>query len=90
MPEPRVAEPTTEEEEAKEQQKLLQINETSVVLAVFSADVDVTLDERMKRELLRATKKNAPQKMRYELIYVRGSPRSSIAVVDISSPDRKG
>lgn len=83
MPEPKVPEPTTEEEDAKEQQKLLQINETSVVLAVFSADVDVTLDERMKRELLRATKKNAPQKMRYELIYVRDSPWFSVVVIDI-------
>ncbi|KAF7792228.1 hypothetical protein EIP86_003262 [Pleurotus ostreatoroseus] len=69
IPDPKAVEAATEEEEAKEQQKLLQINETSVVLAVFAADVDVNLDDRMKRELLRATKKNAPHKMRYELIY---------------------
>ncbi|KAJ3549086.1 hypothetical protein NM688_g5219 [Phlebia brevispora] len=68
-PEPSPLPQLSGEEEAKEQQKLLQVNETGVVLAVFSADVDVVLDDRMKRELLRATKKNAPHKMKYELIY---------------------
>lgn len=70
MPDADTVAQVVEEDGAAEQQKLLRINETSVVLAVFSADVDVILDERMKRELLRATKKNAPQKMKYELIYV--------------------
>ena len=60
-----------EQEEADETRRLLQVNTTGVVLTVFSADVDVTLDERMRKELLRATKKNAPQRMKYELIYVR-------------------
>ena len=78
IPDPKAVEAATEEEEAKEQQKLLQINETSVVLAVFAADVDVNLDDRMKRELLRATKKNAPHKMRYELIYVRDTHSLSV------------
>ena len=59
------------DEDAEEQRRLFQVNTTSVVLAVFLADVDVILDERMKRELLRATKKNAPQRLKYELIYVR-------------------
>lgn len=61
----------TETKEADEQRRLLQVNETSVTLSVFSAEVNVRLDERMKKELLRATKKNPPTSMKYELIYVR-------------------
>jgi len=40
-----------------------------VVLTVFSASVDVCLDANIREELLHATKKNVPPKMRYELIY---------------------
>ena len=58
-------------EEDEERHKLLSVNETSVTLAVFSAEVEVRLDERMKKELLRATKKNPPTAMKFELIYVR-------------------
>ena len=56
--------------EIEERKKLQQINETSVSLSIFAADVVVTLDDRLRRELLRATKKNPPGKMRLELIYV--------------------
>ena len=70
IPEGRPAAQSAAADENEEIRKLMQVNATSVVLAVFSADVDVVLDERMKRELLRATKKNAPHKMKYELIYV--------------------
>ena len=69
-PEVPIRSHSLEQEEADETRRLLQVNTTGVVLTVFSADVDVTLDERMRKELLRATKKNAPQRMKYELIYV--------------------
>lgn len=72
-PEPIVEEVDEKEQEAEEQRKLLKVAETGVVLAVFSAQVDVRLDATLREELLRATKKNAPTKMRYELIYVRGT-----------------
>ena len=54
----------------------MKVTETGVVLAVFSASVDVKLKETLRDELLRATKKNAPTKMRYELIYVRAEDGS--------------
>jgi Protein of unknown function (DUF3684) len=49
---------------------MLEVNETSVSLAIFGADVDVKLDKKMRNELLRSTKKNPPAKLRFELIYV--------------------
>ncbi|KAI0701855.1 hypothetical protein BC835DRAFT_1435271 [Cytidiella melzeri] len=68
-PEPVPEEALDREQEAEGQQKLLKVTETGVVLTVFSASVDVRLDANLREELLRATKKNAPTKMRYELIY---------------------
>lgn len=53
----------------------LEVNETSVALSIFSADVDVRLEKKMMVELHRSTKKNPPRKLKYELIYV--STRSS-------------
>lgn len=66
-----VVEGNDREQEVEEQGKLLKITETSIVLAVFSAAVDVRLDSNLREELLRATKKNAPSNLKYELIYVR-------------------
>ncbi|KAI0083802.1 hypothetical protein BDY19DRAFT_975723 [Irpex rosettiformis] len=68
-PEHIIEEQDEKEQETEERKKLLSVTETSVVLAVFSASVDVRLDSNLREELLRATKKNAPTKMRYELIY---------------------
>lgn len=65
--------PSEEDDKHKEEEenrKLWDVHKTSVVLAIFSADVAVTLEDRMRKELLRATKKNPPSKMKYELIYV--------------------
>lgn len=78
----------TAENEAEEQRKLLQVNETSVTLSVFSAEVNVQLDERMKKELLRATKKNPPTTMRYELIYVRFYTPEYNALLRLDFADR--
>lgn len=55
---------------AAEQIKLLEVTETNVLLSVFAVDINVKLDEKMRQELQRATKKNPPGKMRLELIYV--------------------
>jgi hypothetical protein len=49
----------------------LSVNETSVALSVFSAEVDVKLNKKISTELYRSTKKNPPSKVRYELIYAR-------------------
>ncbi|KAJ7675084.1 hypothetical protein B0H17DRAFT_1170632 [Mycena rosella] len=47
----------------------LTVNETSVSLSIFSANVDVRLDKKVAAELYRSTKKNPPTKVKYELIY---------------------
>ncbi|KAJ6495551.1 hypothetical protein C8R47DRAFT_1213045 [Mycena vitilis] len=47
----------------------LTVNETSVSLSIFSAEVDVHLDHKIAAELLRATKKNPPKKVQFQLIY---------------------
>lgn len=49
---------------------LLEFKSTNIVLTIFAAIVDVRVDKRMTVELLRATKKNSPSRLRYELIYV--------------------
>ena len=49
---------------------LLEAHVSSVVLTIFTANVDVRLDKKMTAELLRSTKKNPPSRLRYELIYV--------------------
>jgi hypothetical protein len=46
-----------------------EIIDSSVVLAIFSADVEVKLEKKMTAELVRSTKKNPPSRMKYELIY---------------------
>ncbi|KNZ80421.1 Sacsin [Termitomyces sp. J132] len=43
--------------------------ETSVALSIFSADVDVRLNKKISAELYRSTRKNPPNKLKYELIY---------------------
>lgn len=73
---PQVSHEEIEAKEAEERKRLRQVNETSVLLSVFAVDVNVTLDERLRRELQRATKKNPPSKLRLELIYVCRISRS--------------
>jgi Protein of unknown function (DUF3684) len=51
--------------------ELLASMESSVVLSVFSAQVDVNLNPKMLTELERATKKRPPRTTTYSLIYVR-------------------
>ncbi|KIJ08708.1 hypothetical protein PAXINDRAFT_182233 [Paxillus involutus ATCC 200175] len=45
------------------------MHETKVVLTVFTAEVDVTVDEKLSKELNRCTKKNPPSRLKYSLIY---------------------
>ncbi len=80
--------PTSHEElaarEIEARKKLQQINETSVLLSIFGADVAVNVDDRLRRELLRATKKNPPSKMRLELIYVGSFLRPYLSLAHLS------
>jgi len=49
----------------------LTINETGVALKIYSTSISVRLDKKVSSEIQRATKKNPPTRMKYELIYVR-------------------
>ena len=48
----------------------LMANSSNIVLTIFAANVDVRLGKEMTGKLLRATKKNPPSRLLYELIYV--------------------
>lgn len=50
------------------------VTETSVMLSIFSADVAVKLDQKLRSELHRSTKKNPPASMTLHLIYVSDRP----------------
>ena len=52
----------------------LKVNQSSVVLTIFTAEVDVKLSQKVSGELLRSTRKNPPRALKYELIYVRRRP----------------
>ena len=49
---------------------LLDANYSNIVLTIFTATVDVRVDKKMVGELVRATKKNPPSRLRFEFIYV--------------------
>ena len=68
----------------------LKVGQSSVVLTIFTAEVDVKLSQKISTELHRSTKKNPPRALKYELIYVgRPSPRQSSEML-ISLSDGKG
>lgn len=48
----------------------LKVEQSSVVLRIFTAEVDVKLNQKISAELHRSTKKNPPRALKYELIYV--------------------
>ena len=71
----------------------LKVDQSSIVLTIFTADVEVKLSQKVSAELLRSTKKNPPRALKYELIYV--SPPSSLLPYHVSEmliclSDRKG
>jgi hypothetical protein len=49
---------------------LLEAISSNIVLTIFTANVDVQVDEKMAGELVRATMKNPLSRLCYELIYV--------------------
>jgi hypothetical protein len=56
---------------------LLGRTKRGVTLTIFGAEVECKVDKGLTVELVRATKKNPPAKVRYELIYV--SPAIELA-----------
>ncbi|KIJ65877.1 hypothetical protein HYDPIDRAFT_151535 [Hydnomerulius pinastri MD-312] len=47
----------------------MRMHETKVDLTMFTAEVDVTVDEKLSKELNWCTKKNPPSHLKYSLIY---------------------
>ncbi|KAH9061942.1 hypothetical protein EDB87DRAFT_1682606 [Lactarius vividus] len=62
--------PTPAPGSPKQPINLLEALSSSVVLTIFAANVDVRLDNKMTAELLRATKKIPPSRLRYQLTYM--------------------
>ncbi|KAG9310114.1 hypothetical protein JVU11DRAFT_9726 [Chiua virens] len=46
-----------------------ELYEMSVILTVFTAEVDVKVDKKLSAEIVRSTKKNPPVQLKYDLIY---------------------
>ena len=53
-----------------DESEYLKVDQSSVVLTIFTAEVDVKLNQKISAELHRSTKKNPPRALKYELIYV--------------------
>ncbi|GLB37239.1 putative protein of unknown function (DUF3684) [Lyophyllum shimeji] len=66
------------------------INETSVSLSIFSADIEVRLSKKVAAELHRSTKKNPPTKLRYELIYTAKDEYDASVKEDEQQPSTTG
>ena len=54
----------------KETINLMEATSSKIFLTIFAANVEVQLDQKMSKELLRSTLKKPPSRLRYELIYV--------------------
>ena len=63
----------------------LEVGRYSIVLTIFTAEVDVNLSKKLLAELHRSTKKNPPRALKYELIYVRHSPTPATRNADMLS-----
>lgn len=64
----------------------LKVDQSSVSLTIFTAEVDVKLNQKISTELHRSTKKNPPRVLKYDLIYVsRPSPTQVIRDIDLPS-----
>ena len=66
----------------------LKVDQSSVVLRIFTAEVDVKLSQKISSELHRSTKKNPPRALKYELIYV--SHPSIPITIEANLPFRQG
>lgn len=66
------------------------VNETSVSLSIYSADVEVRLNKKVAAELHRSTKKNPPTKLKYELIYTAKDEYDASIKEDEQQPSATG
>jgi hypothetical protein len=66
----------------------LKVAQFSVVLTIFTAEVDVNIDQKLSAELHRSMRKNPPRTLKYELIYVC-NPATPVTG-DANIPFRRG
>ncbi|KAH9934863.1 uncharacterized protein B0H18DRAFT_1114703 [Fomitopsis serialis] len=66
------------------------VTETSVMLSIFSADVSVKLDQKLRSELHRSTKKNPPANMNLNLIYTGKDEYDASRKDDEKQPEKTG
>jgi len=66
----------------------LKVAQFSVVLTIFTAEVDVNIDQKLSAELHRSMRKNPPRTIKYELIYVCNPTMP--ATGDANIPFRRG
>lgn len=68
----------------------LEVGKSSVVLTIFTAEVDVKLNQKISTELHRSTKKNPPRTLKYELIYVCHPPLPTPVTGGVNTSFRPG
>jgi hypothetical protein len=68
----------------------LEIDKSGVVLAIFTAEVDVKLNQKISAELHRSTKKNPPLALKCDLVYVSRFPQHRLQEVLMYLSDREG
>ncbi|KAG6335719.1 hypothetical protein ID866_3377 [Astraeus odoratus] len=66
---------------------LTEVRVTSVTLTIFNAEVNVKVDKKLSAELLRSTKKNPPQQLRYSLIYTGKDEYDQSIAAEKDQPD---
>ena len=69
---PQRASPPPPTQSVTDEAGCLKVAQFSVVLTIFTAEVDVNLDQKLSAELHRSMRKNPPRRLKYELIYVCG------------------
>ena len=60
----------TSPQQPRDEAEDLKVDQSSVLLKIFTVNADVSLDSKLSEEVQRSTKKNAPRMLKYELIYV--------------------
>ncbi|KAF9644423.1 hypothetical protein BDM02DRAFT_3272450 [Thelephora ganbajun] len=68
----------------------LKVGQSTVVLAIFTAEVDVKLSQKISVELHRSTKKNPPRALKYELIYTGKDEYDASKKEDDTQPKATG
>ncbi|KAF8629109.1 hypothetical protein AX17_005695 [Amanita inopinata Kibby_2008] len=82
------AAPELPEKVTQEPSDPLSINATGLALSIYSADVEVTLEQKMIKALHRSTLKDPPNKLRYELIHTAKDEYDAAKAEDAKYADK--